>query len=693
MQLSLKRVNIGLIGIPIVLLAILAMVVLPIHPILLDVFFTFNIVLAITILLVSTSVNKPLEFSIFPTLLLVATLLRLTLNVASTRVVLLDGHLGGDAAGKVIQAFGEVVIGGNYVVGLVVFIILMIINFVVITKGGERISEVGARFTLDALPGKQMAIDADLNAGNINQEQAKQRRKEVALESDFYGSMDGASKFVRGDAIAGLLILFINIIGGISIGVFEYNMSAGDAFRTYVLLTIGDGLVAQIPSLLLATSAAIIVTRVSDDDKNMSTSMHQQLLAKPTSLYTAAGIMAILGSVPGMPHVAFYSFAGALAFVAWRQSKHRQEEDAELISQLQIDTTPDESSPLVWTDIPLIDALRLELGYRLVPLVEDKDASALIKRLRGVRKNLSEQVGFLIPEVIIRDNLTLEANEYAIYVNGEKADYAKIEPDKMMALANGQVFGEIDGIVGVDPAYGLPAIWIDADKKNDAIDLGYQVIDDATIIATHINKILKRNLGEIFHHDDVSQINDRLEEQAPKLCEALKDALTYTEQLAVFKELLSQQVPVKDIRRIASTMIKAAATTKDPILIANEIRAMLKRTIIQLVNGDREDINVYTLSNDLEQILMTALEQSRQSGTTELDNFALDPNIITQFQQNLPLVKQQLKEQGVTPVLLVPPILRPILSRYANVFADGLIVLSYTEVPETVQINIVGNLG
>ncbi len=693
MQFKVRKLSVGLIGIPLVLLAILAMVILPIHPILLDVFFTFNIVLAITILLVSTTVNKPLEFSIFPTILLVATLLRLTLNIASTRVVLLDGHLGGDAAGRVIQAFGEVVIGGNYVVGLVVFIILMIINFIVITKGGERISEVGARFTLDALPGKQMAIDADLNAGNITQDQAKTRRKEVTLEADFYGSMDGASKFVRGDAVAGLLILFINIIGGISIGVFEYDMSASDAFRTYVLLTIGDGLVAQIPSLLLATSAAIIVTRVSDDDRDMSTTMHNQLLAKPSTLYMVAGIMAVLGSVPGMPHLAFYSFAGAMAFVAWRQSKGRQDADAEFVDELSREQQDPDIKALQWTDIPLVDALRLELGYRLVPLVNDPSDSALVKRLRGVRKNLSEQVGFLIPEVTIRDDLTLEANEYAIFVNGEKTESASIEPNKLMAMASGQVFGEIDGIIGKDPAYGLPATWIDPQQKNEAINLGYQVIDDATIIATHINKILKRNLGEIFHHDDVASLNQRLEEQAPKLSEAFKDSLSFTEQLAVFNELLSQQVPIKDIRRIASTMIKSSAQTKDPILIANDVRASLKRTIISLVNGDKSDLNAYTLSPDLEKILMAALDVAKQTGPVELNNFALDQNIISQFQQNLPLVKQQLREMGASPVMLVPPILRPIISRYANVFSTGLVVLSYTEVPETIQINIVGNLG
>ncbi len=407
-------------GIPIVLLMVLAMVILPLPPFLLDVLFTFNIVLAIMVLLVSTTAKRPLDFSIFPTILLIATLLRLTLNVASTRIVLLEGHNGGETAGKVIQAFGEVVIGGNYVVGMVVFIILMIINFVVITKGGERISEVSARFTLDALPGKQMAIDADLNAGLIDQETARQRRREVANEADFHGSMDGASKFVRGDAVAGLMILFINIIGGISIGVFEHGLPASEAFKTYALLTIGDGLVAQIPSLLLATAAAIIVTRVNDSDNDMSQTMHKQLLASPATLYTVAGIMVVIGIVPGMPHLAFFSFAAALAFAGWRQSIHPAEDtqlqEIEAISKAM---QQEDETQLNWDDIPHVQTLGLALGYRLVHLVNKDHGAPLTQRIRGVRRNLSEQIGFLLPEVGIRDNLNLKPNQYTISLNGE----------------------------------------------------------------------------------------------------------------------------------------------------------------------------------------------------------------------------------------------------------------------------------
>ncbi|WP_031818477.1 flagellar biosynthesis protein FlhA, partial [Vibrio parahaemolyticus] len=525
----------GYIGIPIVLLMILAMVILPLPPLLLDALFTFNIVLAILVLLVSTTAKRPLDFSVFPTILLVATLLRLTLNVASTRIVLLEGHNGGDAAGKVIQAFGEVVIGGNYVVGMVVFIILMIINFVVITKGGERISEVSARFTLDALPGKQMAIDADLNAGLIDQETARLRRKEVANEADFHGSMDGASKFVRGDAVAGLLILFINIIGGISIGVFEHGLPASEAFKTYALLTIGDGLVAQIPSLLLATAAAIIVTRINDSDNGMSETMQKQLLATPATLFTVAGIMAVIGMVPGMPHLAFFAFAGALGFAGWRQSKKpvqdTQIEQVEALSQAM----QEEDTPLTWDDIPHVHTLSLALGYRLVHLVNKDQGAPLSQRIRGVRRNLSEQVGFLLPEVRIRDNLSLKPNQYTISLNGEVIEQGFIEPERLMAIAVGDTYGEIDGILGSDPAYQLPAVWIEHQDKAKALNMGYQVVDDGTVIATHISKIMKTNLAELFTHDDVEAMTQRLTQQAPKLAEALAAALNPAQQLKVYR--------------------------------------------------------------------------------------------------------------------------------------------------------------
>ncbi|HCE2648993.1 TPA: flagellar biosynthesis protein FlhA [Vibrio parahaemolyticus] len=683
----------GYIGIPIVLLMILAMVILPLPPLLLDALFTFNIVLAILVLLVSTTAKRPLDFSVFPTILLVATLLRLTLNVASTRIVLLEGHNGGDAAGKVIQAFGEVVIGGNYVVGMVVFIILMIINFVVITKGGERISEVSARFTLDALPGKQMAIDADLNAGLIDQETARLRRKEVANEADFHGSMDGASKFVRGDAVAGLLILFINIIGGISIGVFEHGLPASEAFKTYALLTIGDGLVAQIPSLLLATAAAIIVTRINDSDNGMSETMQKQLLATPATLFTVAGIMAVIGMVPGMPHLAFFAFAGALGFAGWRQSKkpvqYTQIEQVEALSQAM----QEEDTPLTWDDIPHVHTLSLALGYRLVHLVNKDQGAPLSQRIRGVRRNLSEQVGFLLPEVRIRDNLSLKPNQYTISLNGEVIEQGFIEPERLMAIAVGDTYGEIDGILGSDPAYQLPAVWIEHQDKAKALNMGYQVVDDGTVIATHISKIMKTSLAELFTHDDVEAMTQRLTQQAPKLAEALAAALNPAQQLKVYRQLLLDQVPLKDIRTIANTMLESSENTKDPILLAADVRCALKRTLVNLIAGQKPELNVYALSDELEQMLLTSLQQAQASGTVVLDSFPIEPNILGQFQQNLPLIRQQLKQQGLPPILLVMPQLRPLLARYARTFTQGLAVLSYNEIPENKQINVVGNLG
>ncbi|WP_298636566.1 flagellar biosynthesis protein FlhA [uncultured Umboniibacter sp.] len=688
---QLRKIDLGLLAIPLVLLAIIAMIVLPLPPILLDIFFTFNIVLAITILLVSTSVKRPLDFSMFPTILLIATLLRLTLNVASTRVVLLNGHLGSDAAGKVIQSFGEVVIAGNYVVGLVIFIILMIINFVVITKGGERISEVGARFTLDAMPGKQMAIDADLNAGIIDQQSARERRKEIASEADFYGSMDGASKFVRGDAVAGLLILAINIIGGISIGVFEYDMSGGDAFKTYVLLTIGDGLVAQIPSLLLATSAAIIVTRVGDDDREMSESVGRQLLAKPKTLFIVAGIMATMGSVPGMPHLAFFTFALVVGFTGWQLSKLEQRDSDELLEAATAEQHS-ENDILDWSIVTEVQVLRIELGYRLVPLVNPDQGAPLLKRLKGVRKSLSDQVGFLIPEVSISDNLGLKPNEYKIYVNGERREGGALEIDQLMAIPGANILGEIDGQLTEDPAYQLPAYWITEEQRTDAINLGYQVVEDATIISTHVAKIIKSHLADIFHHEDVVALNERLQQISPSLADALAEKVPFSDQLQIFKNLLSQQLPIKDLRRIATTLIQFSDKAKEPSLVAAEVRVALRNTIIELVNGEKSSIDAFTLSAALEGLLNEALQQARREGQP-LDDFTIDSNLVTQFQQNLPLIKQQMREAGLPPVLLVPANLRGLIARYASIFSQGLVVLSYREIPETLHINIVGNLG
>ena len=681
-------------GIPILLLAILAMVILPLPPWLLDALFIFNIVLAVIVLLVAVSSKRPLDFSVFPTILLVATLMRLTLNVASTRVVLLNGHLGGDAAGKVIQAFGDVVVGGNYFVGIVVFVILMIINFVVITKGGERISEVSARFTLDALPGKQMAIDADLNAGLIDQDQARTRREEVAREADFYGSMDGASKFVRGDAIAGLMILVINILGGITIGMVQHDLAASEAFQRFALLTIGDGLVAQIPSLLLATAAAIIVTRVNDSG-DISVDVHRQMLASPATLFTASAIMLIIGLVPGMPHLAFFIFAAVLAYAGWKQ--RRIESDPEPLEQAEAVAeaiAQDNTPTLGWNDVPVVNPVALELGYRLVNLVDKNQGEPLAQRIRGVRKTITEQVGFLIPEIAIRDNLKLKPTQYSLLLHGEVIAQGDIDPERLMALAVGEVYGQLDGVLGKDPAYNLDAVWIEPANKPQALNQGYSVVDGATVIATHLSKIIKEHLAELFCHDDVEHLMERLSGSAPKLMEALTAQLNHQQQMRVFRQLLVDQVPIKDIGNIASIMVESSEITKDPILIAADVRSGLKRSLTNSLVGSSKDFNIYTLSDNLEKMLLTSLSKSQQSGgQTALDSFPVEPTLLAQLQQNMPAVKEQLKQNGFKPILLVTPQLRPLLARYARTFAKGLVVLSYNEIPEDKNINVLGHLG
>ncbi|MEL4400507.1 flagellar biosynthesis protein FlhA [Shewanella algae] len=677
--------------VPLLLLTLMAMIILPLPPWLLDVMFTFNIVLAIMVLLVSVSIRRPLDFSIFPTLLLLATLLRLTLNVASTRVVLIRGHEGGDAAGKVIQAFGEVVIGGNYVVGAVVFLILMIINFVVITKGGERISEVSARFTLDALPGKQMAIDADLNAGLLTQDQARERRKEVAAEADFYGSMDGASKFVRGDAIAGLLILAINIIGGICIGIFMHDLSGTEAFKTYALLTIGDGLVAQIPSLLLATAAAIVVTRVSDAEE-MPAQFNEQLLANPKTLATAALVMLIMGLVPGMPTWVFLSAALLLGFVAYKQYRTKPtimpppqaKQAGEALSEPQAPS---------WDSLPYVDAIEVKLGYRLVSLVEKERGAELMKRLTGIRRTLSEQAGYLLPEVRVRDNLALSPTHYQISIMGTLVATAELDPERLLAIRSSNVFGELDGIITRDPAYNMEAVWIEQEKKANALNLGYSVVDNATVIATHVAKLLRERMAELLQHDDVISLNERLARQAPKLAESLSQALSPIQQLKVYRLLLREQVSLRDILTIGTTLLDCSENSKDPVLLAADVRCALRQAIVQAICGDVPQLKVMTLTPELERQLMSALSTAQQQGSVSLDGFPVDPQLLAQLQQKMPQLLAEAKAAGHHPILLVPPQLRPLLGRYALAFSRGLNVLSYNEISENKDIMVAGQLG
>lgn len=683
----------GRIGIPLLILSILAMIILPLPPLLLDILFTFNIAVAILVLLTSVSAKSPLDFSLFPTVILITTLMRLCLNVASTRVVLLEGHTGTDAAGKVIEAFGEVVIGGNFIVGMVVFMILMIVNFIVITKGGERISEVTARFTLDALPGKQMAIDADLNAGLISQEDAKQRRQQVAKEADFYGAMDGASKFVRGDAIAGILILLINLFGGFAIGMFMYDLSAGQAFQQYALLAIGDGLAAQIPALLLSTAAAIIVTRINESSE-ITQQVESQLLASPTTLYTVAGILFLLGAIPGMPHLAFFTFAGLIGFIAWRISQSPAPADvldeAEAITNAM---AQEQNQNLVWDDIPAVETLSISLGYKLVGLVNQAAGAPLVQRVRGVRQTLSESLGFLLPEVQIRDSLRLKASQYNIYINGEKIDGAEIHADRMMAIPSPELYGEIDGILGTDPAYRMPVVWILPNEKSRALNLGYQVIDCASVIATHLNKVIRANLPEVFKHDDVDHLLQRLTQQAPKLADALKHQLSLTQQHRVYRQLLLEEVSLRDIVSIATALVEGSESTKDPVLLSADVRYALRRNIVTSIAGERSELAVFVLDNNLENTLLSALSIAKQAGPISLDNIPVEPSLLNQLQNAMPVVKEKLRKEGHPPILAVMPQLRPLLARYARVFSPGLHVLSQNEIPEKVGVNILGSLG
>ncbi|WP_276641873.1 flagellar biosynthesis protein FlhA [Siccibacter turicensis] len=690
---SLGGLRASHLGVPLVLLSILAMVILPLPPALLDILFTFNIVLAVLVLLVSVTAKRPLDFSLFPTVLLITTLMRLTLNVASTRVVLLNGHQGTGAAGKVIESFGQVVIGGNFVVGFVVFMILMIINFIVVTKGAERISEVSARFTLDAMPGKQMAIDADLNAGLINQTQAQTRRKDVANEADFYGAMDGASKFVRGDAVAGMMILAINMIGGICIGIFKYDLSASVAFQQYVLMTIGDGLVAQIPSLLLSTAAAVIVTRVSDNG-DIAKDVRGQLLANPVILYTAAGIMFMLAIVPGMPHLPFLMFTLLLGYAAWRQSKQPQasqetEQNLENLTKAIVETPEQQVS---WETIPLIEPISISLGYKLVSLVDKTKGGPLTQRVRGVRQVISDTSGVLLPEIRIRENFRLKPTQYAIYINGIQAEEGDIPADRLMALPTSDTYGEIDGVLGMDPAYRMPVTWIQTDQKARALNLGYQVIDCASVIATHVNKVVRQYLPELFNYDDVTHLHNRLSSQAPKLAEDLNAALNYSQLLKVYRQLLTEGVSIKDIVTIATVLVASSATTKDPVLLTSDVRLGLRRSIATpLVRN--QTLSVYTLQNDLENLLLGVVNQTQQANKVSLDSVPVDPNMLTQFQSTMPQAKEQMKAAGKEPVLLVAPQLRPLLSRYARLFAPGLQVLSYNEVPDELELKVLGSLS
>ena len=679
---------------PVFLIALLGMIILPLPPILLDVLFTFNIVLALIVILVAVTAKRPLDFSVFPTVILGTTLMRLALNVASTRVVLLHGHEGTHAAGQVIESFGNVVIGGNFVVGLVVFVILMIINFIVVTKGAERISEVSARFTLDALPGKQMAIDADLNAGLVNQEQATKRRKDVAAEADFYGAMDGASKFVRGDAIASILILIINLIGGIAIGALMHDLPLADAFRVYALLTIGDGLVGQIPALLLSAAAAILVTRIGESG-DLEDQVSQQLLARPGVLYSAAGVMMILAIVPGMPWWFFTVAAGVLAWVGWTMAKRISAPDVAGVAKIEAALRDDRVPELDWQALPVVQAVTVAVGYKLVGMIDRAQAEPLAKRIKGVRQSLSEQMGMLLPAISVRDDLALRPTQYAISLSGTVVAEAEVMPDHLLAIPSPNVYGELDGIPGIEPAYGMAITWILPEQKAHALGLGYQVVEVPSAIATHVSKVVREYLHELFRHEDVPAILERLTALSPKLAAALDKALTHTQLLRVFRVLLTEGVSLKDIVVIATTLLDSSETTKDPILLAAEVRCALRRQIVSTLFGKKKDMPAFNLSAELENMLLGSLNQARQNGggKVALDNYPIDPQLLSQLQINMPVAREQMKGQHTPPLLLVLPQVRPLLARYARLFAPGLHVLSYNEIPENRDVSIVGTVG
>ncbi|QLE86139.1 MULTISPECIES: flagellar biosynthesis protein FlhA [Shewanella] len=678
------------VGTPILVLAALAMIVLPMPAFLLDILFSFNIALALVVLLVAIYTDRPLDFAAFPSVLLVATLLRLALNVASTRVVLLEGHNGGDAAGKVIEAFGSVVIGGNYAVGLVVFLILIIINFAVVTKGAGRISEVSARFTLDAMPGKQMAIDADLNAGILNQEQARVRRAEVTKEADFYGAMDGASKFVKGDAIAGILILVINILGGFVIGMVQHDLDFSSAIEIYTLLTIGDGLVAQIPGLLLSIAAALMVTR-QNESGDMGQMMMSQMFDNPKSLAIAAGVLLIMGIVPGMPHFAFLSFGvitAAAAYYIYRKKEKERETALELAKTAP--ATPADAKPkeLSWDDVQHVDTIGLEVGYRLIPLVDKGQGGELLSRIKGVRKKLSQELGFLVPAVHIRDNLDLAPNMYRISLMGVASGEAEIRHDCELAINPGQVYGSLDGVATTDPAFGLEAVWIAPELREHAQTLGYTVVDAATVVATHLSQLLTNNASKLLGYEEVQQLMDMLAKHSPKLVDGfIPDVMPLGTVVKVMQNLLNEGVSIRDMKTIVQTLLEYGTKSTDTEVLTAAVRIALKRMIVQEISGPEEEIPVITLAPELEQML----HQSMQATGGEGPN--IEPSLAERMQKSLLDASQRQEMVGQPAILLTSGMLRSTLSRFVKHTIPNLRVISYQEVPDEKQIRIVSAVG
>ena len=672
-------------GAPILLLMILGMMIIPLPAFLLDILFTFNISLALVVLMAAVYSQRPLDFAVFPTLLLVATLMRLALNIASTRVVLLNGHGGDGAAGNVIKAFGDFVVGGNYAVGFVVFTILVIINFVVVTKGAGRISEVSARFTLDAMPGKQMAVDADLNAGILTQEEAKLRRAEITQEADFYGAMDGASKFVRGDAIAGILILFINILGGLVIGTSQHGMGLADAARVFTLLTIGDGLVAQIPSLLLATASAIMVTRVSAAH-SIDELVFAQLFEDPRALMVTAGVLAIMGVIPGMPNLVFLSMAAGAGAMAWRNHQRSQIVDSDSEEEAP-PPPPDIQTELSWDDVVPVDPIGLEIGYRLIPMVDKSQDGQLLKRLRGVRKKLSQELGFLIPSVHIRDNLDLPPTGYRIDVHGATVAEASVHTDRTLAINPGQVYGDVDGLPGNDPVFGLPAFWILDEQRDEAQALGYTVVDASTVIATHLSQIVQEHAADLIGHEEAQKLLDNLAKHHPKLVEELvPKVMPLALVVRVFQNLLREQVPIRDVRTILEVLSEHGVASQDPDVLTAAVRGALGRLIIQQINGLNDELPVMTLDYEVERLLHQSLQANNGEGV-------LEPTLAQKLISGVSNAHERQQSVGQPSILLVSDAIRNFVARLVRPRFKSMFVIGMNEVPNDKEIRVVASVG
>ena len=679
---NLTKFDYSGLGIPALVLMIMGMLVLPLPPLLLDFLFTFNIVASLVIIMIAISTTKPLDFSAFPSVLLFATMLRLALNVASTRVILVHGSEGQDSAGKVIAAFGEFVISGNYLVGFIIFSILMIINFIVVTKGAGRVSEVNARFTLDAMPGKQMSIDADLNAGVIDQATAKKRREELSQESDFFGSMDGASKFVSGDAVAGLLILLINVIGGLAIGVAQHGMTVADAGKLYVLLTIGDGLVAQIPSLLLSLSTAIIVTRVTTAES--MTEQAKTQLSNPSALFIASGILMVLGMVPGMPHMIFVALAAATAGIGLMVIRGEVEEEAQV--QAQTDA-PKMQAPkeLDWDDIDQVDLIGLDIGYGLIPLVNPETGGELMGRVKGVRKKLSAELGFLVQPVRIRDDLNIDPDSYRIVLKGVVRGKGDIKVGRDLAINPGQVYGELKGIETLEPAFGLKAVWIEPSERDHARALGYTVVDASTAISTHLNKVLRENASDLISHDDTQQLLEKLGARSPKLVEDLvpgKIALGVLTRVLQF--LLIESVSIRDMRTIAETLAEVSHRSNDPEQLAAMVRPKLGRMIMQSLVDDKNTLSVMTLEPGFEQLLHNVIQQTQPGQPV-----VLEPGLSENLFLALRDAARIMEDDGNPAVLVVSPLIRTWLSKAVRHRVNDLTVLSYSEIPDDQSVKVV----